>query len=285
MATYNGADYVVEQIKSIQNQTYSDFNIIISDDNSTDNTVEIITNMAKADSRIKININRGSSGVVGNFNNALNLVTADYIMFSDQDDYWLQDKIEMMLGILENNANNQPALAFSDLTVVDSNLNIISRSYYSSNKLNPMNNMDVRFLRWKSTCYGCTVIMNKKLLDLVGLVPDYASMHDHWFAYKSATLGAIYYNPSPTIMYRQHMNNVVGAHSNNIIDKIKRYKKTFSSIKKSVASASSIYKKETGESKVSAKSKLIFIQKNIMPFMHERCFYSVFFAIIWIIYG
>ena len=285
LASYNGEKFIKEQIQSILEQSHSNFNLIISDDNSVDGTVEIIKNIQKFDSRIKLIKNNGVKGVVGNFNNALRYSTATYIMFADQDDYWLENKVGKMLSLIMSNEGDKPALAFSDLEVVDENLVKIHESYYSENKLNPMNNTNNRYLLWKSTCYGCSVIINKRLLSVAGLVPEYASMHDHWYAYNASISGGVFYLPESTIKYRQHDNNVVGSHDTGIKSKILRINKTLKSIKRNVICTSKTVKKINNLNELSLKGKVIFVKNNIFPFIKERSAYCVFFIIFWIIYA
>ena len=98
MATYNGEKYLVEQLDSIINQTYRNWNLLIRDDNSTDKTLEIIQNYHKKDKRIKIlKDNKGNLGIVRNFEELLKSSESEFIMFSDQDDIWVENKLDMYL--------------------------------------------------------------------------------------------------------------------------------------------------------------------------------------------
>ncbi|MHB9334492.1 glycosyltransferase, partial [Fusobacterium polymorphum] len=101
MATYNGEKYVGEQIDSIIHQTYKNWKLLIRDDNSTDKTLEILKEYEKKDKRIKIiEDKKGNLGFVKNFEELLNNSKEDWVMFSDQDDYWLENKIEKYVAIL-----------------------------------------------------------------------------------------------------------------------------------------------------------------------------------------
>ena len=90
MATYNGEKYLREQIDSILNQTFKDFNLIICDDCSKDSTWQILEEYQKKDSRIKIIKNEKNLGYNKNFEKLLSFVKSDYFMLSDQDDFWLE---------------------------------------------------------------------------------------------------------------------------------------------------------------------------------------------------
>ena len=102
MATYNGEKYIREQIDSIISQTYSNWTLLIRDDVSKDDTVKIIKEYEKKDKRIKLlEDNKGNLGFVKNFEELLKNSSEDFIMFSDQDDYWLEDKIEKYINELK----------------------------------------------------------------------------------------------------------------------------------------------------------------------------------------
>jgi len=285
LAAYNGESYIREQIESILNQSHSNLELIISLDPSKDRTEEIILDIIETDSRVKLYKNKRGKGVINNFNNGLSLSKSDYIMFSDQDDYWLKNKVEEMLDLLMKHDVNKPLLAFSDLEIVDAKLNKINSSFYELNSLDPHNNMDKRFLSWKSTCYGCTIIMNRKLFDIAGYVPSDVSMHDHWYAYNAARYGIIFYHPKATIKYRQHDNNLVGSHDVSLKGRIRRVNKTLNHIKKSVNCTAELLKYSNDDFKNTFTSRLNFFRLNIYPFMKERLIYSILFSIFWVLYG
>ncbi|WP_228285999.1 glycosyltransferase, partial [Acinetobacter pollinis] len=97
MATYNGENYIREQIESIQKQNYEHWHLYISDDASTDGTVSIIKQMASDDSRIRLVSTDKQGGIIANFNKALSFSDANYIFLSDQDDIWMEDRLIKML--------------------------------------------------------------------------------------------------------------------------------------------------------------------------------------------
>ena len=141
IATFNGEKYITEQLDSILSS--EDFDsivnkIIISDDNSSDRTRDIISDYAKNYPCINLYLNDDKNGVVGNFSNALNISTADYIVLCDQDDFWKSEKLSILTnGIkkLEAGSNeNTPCLFFTDLEVVDETLRIIDNSFFHLTK-------------------------------------------------------------------------------------------------------------------------------------------------------
>ena len=245
MATYNGAPYILEQIESIQRQTYTNWNLYISDDGSTDNTVEIISNLVKNDTRIKIINRERQGGVVKNFNKALMATTAEYVVLSDQDDIWFDDRLEKLVHKIQELevTNNMSVLVFTDLELVDADAKTIAKSFYVSNGLKAEENMQKHNLLWRSTVYGCTTIMNRRLLDQSLPIPDYAQMHDQWLALNAKQENGLYYFDYKSLKYRQHANNVVGGSSNGFSSKLKNFRKNLNNIKTSVLKIKILLKK------------------------------------------
>ena len=100
MATYNGEKYLKEQIESILCNLNENDELVISDDGSTDNTKIIIENFQKNDKRIKL-FDGPKNGVKQNFNNAIEKCQGEYIFLADQDDVWLEGKVEKVLNVFE----------------------------------------------------------------------------------------------------------------------------------------------------------------------------------------
>ena len=118
MATYNGEKYLSEQIESIISQTYTEWNLLVRDDGSSDNTCVILTEYEKKDSRIKvIKDNKGNLGIVKNFEELLYNSNSEFIMFTDQDDVWKKDKIEIMMRYIDDSD-----LIISDAIITNENL-------------------------------------------------------------------------------------------------------------------------------------------------------------------
>lgn len=225
MATYNGEKYICEQIESILNQSYKDWVLFIRDDGSKDGTIKIIKKYVdnNPEKIFLIHDNRlcgGSSKK--NFADILNWINSkyefNYFMFSDQDDVWLEDKIKVCIERMkiEEFQNNEPILIHTDLKVVDENLNILGESFFEYRALNP-EKKEINELLVQNNITGCTMLWNKKLNDLINIEDEAIAMHDWWFSLTAATLGKIICIDQPTILYRQHGNNVVGATRVNTI--------------------------------------------------------------------
>lgn len=219
MATYNGAEFVAEQIKSILNQSYTQWHLTINDDCSTDGTYKILRDYEKkypdkiSVSQSKVN----SKNAKNNFFFMLHNTTADYIMFCDQDDCWLPDKIKLTLEAMrKNEENNVPVLVHTDLRVVDSSLNTVSESMFKAQKLNYKKNKPNNLVV-QNIVTGCTVMINKSLAQLLQHTPQAVEVHDWWIGVVASVFGKIIFINEPTILYRQHSLNVCGA--KNMSDK------------------------------------------------------------------
>lgn len=224
MATYNGEKYLTEQIESIINQTYQDWRLIIADDCSSDSTIKILEKYhAKYPNKISYYQNSKPSGSAkNNFLQLLGQAKSDYVMFSDQDDVWLDDKIEKSIKkikeIEEGVETNKAILCFSDLTVVDNKLNIISYKMSNFQSLN-MSRFEFKDLMIQNIVTGCTMIINRALIKKIKLPIDNNKiiMHDWWIALIASRFGTIGYIDNSYILYRQHNNNSVGAKKINSI--------------------------------------------------------------------
>jgi len=211
LATYNGEKYIKEQLESILNQTYANFNLLISDDKSTDNTVEILKEYEKKDNRIKVFTQETNLGYIKNFEFLLKQVTSEYYMLSDQDDVWHKDKVSKSYDKL---TKENLDLVFCDLEVVDKDLNTIHNSMFRFLKIDKRIKKydDYRLIYLDNCVTGCTIISRKKFLDLILPLPSTTKylVHDYWIALVISMHGKFSYIDEPLIKYRQHGNNEIG---------------------------------------------------------------------------
>lgn len=219
MATYNGERYLSQQIDSILNQTWKNWVLFIRDDHSRDRTPEIIRQYASAypDKIVQIDDPSLCGGSAEkNFSAILSWVSRNdsfpYYMFSDQDDVWLDCKIEKSLSVMKCNegSGDTPVLVHTDLKVVDQDLKVLSESFFSYRALNP-DVTDLRHLLIQNNVTGCTMLWNKALNDLIDISSEAVAMHDWWITLSACAFGRIICVAEPTILYRQHGSNVVGA--------------------------------------------------------------------------
>jgi glycosyltransferase involved in cell wall biosynthesis len=217
MAAYNGGQYLSEQIKSVLGQSCKAWQLIIRDDGSTDNSLDVINEYIRLyPENIRLITDRdGRIGTSQNFLRLLGYADTDYIMFCDQDDVWLPDKIAITLNKMkaceEIRGRNIPVLIHTDLKVVDKHLDIISDSLWQYQHLDPKKGLHLNRLLVQNVITGCTVMINKALKDKIKSVPQHALIYDWWISLVAAALGTIDYVPTATALYRQHDNNEIGA--------------------------------------------------------------------------
>ena len=127
LATYNGAAYIREQIDSILQQTVADWHLLVHDDGSTDGTVDIVREYVQTDKRIRL-VEDGERhlGVAKNFLHLLKYSTAEYAMFCDQDDIWIDNKVEVMLGVIADKDNTRPQAVFSNAYLWNAEQGVLS---------------------------------------------------------------------------------------------------------------------------------------------------------------
>ncbi len=230
LATYNGEKYINEQIRSIINQTHKNWRLFIRDDASTDNTLAIVKQIVKQnkDRIFLVEDKPGNLGSAQNFNALMPYANnADYIMYCDQDDVWMQNKIEITLNKmieLENqHRKSTPLLVYTNFTYVDDNLDIIpSKKRFSATRLNQLK---FSHIITQNPAYGCTMMLNNALLKTIAKIPTEAENHDYWTSLVASAFGRIFYLPVSTILYRQHGKNISGSHDNNHF--VKRFKRIF----------------------------------------------------------
>lgn len=235
LTTYKGEKYLSEQIDSILSQTISDWKLLIRDDGSTDQTRKIISQYVEyyPDKIIHIIDTDKNLGVTHNFERLMEHSTSPYLMFCDQDDIWLPDKIEKSLlkiqEMEEQYGATTPLLVYTDLAVYDEDGNKIADSFWKYQGGNPAVPLDPAKALVQNNATGNTFIFNHVLREQALPFSTKAVMHDWWVALTALYLGKIDYLTAQTILYRQHNRNVSGIKGKNIlpmIRKLPRYCKT-----------------------------------------------------------
>ena len=201
MATYNGERYLSEQIESIISQTYTEWNLLVRDDGSSDNTCVILTEYEKKDSRVKIiKDNKGNLGIVKNFEELLHNSKSEFIMFSDQDDVWKKDKIEIMMKYIEDSD-----LIISDAVITNENLELQCDSLFSV--VNSRNGIIKNII--KNTYYGCCMLLKKRVLDKVLPIPENKEIgHDLWVGLISEKYYKVKFINEKLLYFRRHSSNI-----------------------------------------------------------------------------
>ncbi|MBR4195984.1 MAG: glycosyltransferase family 2 protein [Synergistaceae bacterium] len=213
MASYNGERYIAEQIDSILAQTFTDWRLLIRDDGSGDNTPAIIEAYAeKYPGKIQvIHDNATCRSATRNFFELLRHAEADYVMFCDQDDYWLPYKIQITYDYMrkaESENSGRPVMVFTGLQVVDAEL----RSMDQLMSLNfSENTYTFRELLPCNCAAGCTQMLNRQCYAGMGGFHEGIRYHDWWTSLYAAAFGVVVRVPMALILYRQHGDNAVSA--------------------------------------------------------------------------
>lgn len=231
MATYNGAKYLREQIDSIINQSFRDWTLYIQDDGSNDETISIIIDYTKTDSRIHlVDIGLSHQGAGQNFMSLLNMIESKYYMFCDQDDVWFPNKISDSLKRMQEEEvlhPDQPIIVHTDRSHTNSELKVILKSEFNprnlsitkiQRKIELLKNPNI--LRIYTIVGGCTMMINHKVKEIVfpfiGL-----RVHDSICAMAVANAGGcISTILEPTMYYRLHGNNTCGVSSSKLLPKV-----------------------------------------------------------------
>ena len=213
LATYNGKKYIKEQLDSIINQTMKPDEIVIRDDLSTDGTFEFILEYSKKNENIKWNIkqNEINLGYKKNFYNSIISCSGDYIFLSDQDDIWIENKIEIMMNEKKKN----------DILLLMSNL----QSFYQDDCKNVVKQewLGIKRLKKKfniNHCVntprpGCTFCITKELVQLYKQNIDFLIPHDNLLWHIASLNKRVYNLNKITIKYRRHSSNVSNNKKNN----------------------------------------------------------------------
>ena len=220
LASFNGADFLREQLESLIAQTESQWNLLIRDDGSTDDTLETTQDYSNKDRRIQLLPGDGAAAgsALGNFAILLEAafeLGAEYIFCCDQDDVWEPDKLELVLARLKQleGEGGRPCLVHHDLVVVNEALEPLADSFVELMKLQPGDQHDPQRLISHNEVTGCAMACNRALLEIALPVSGQAVMHDWWFAMCAGFFGQLVFMPEKLVKYRQHGKNTIGAKS------------------------------------------------------------------------
>lgn len=215
LASYNGEKYIKEQINSILSQLKQDDELIISDDGSSDKTIAVVNDIV--DPRVKLINNLGERGYTRNFENALKEAQGDIIFLSDQDDVWVDHKVETMLKQLESSD-----MVISNAMIVDEQLNVLNHSHFDLHKVRKgfWNN----FL--KTRYIGACMAFKRNVLTKALPFPKYQEYcaHDYWLAIIGEAYFKVEIVDKPLLFYRRHDKN---ASSGGEISRNSFFKKVF----------------------------------------------------------
>lgn len=211
IATYNGENYIRQQLMSILPQLSEDDEIVISDDHSKDRTNEVISSVNDPRIRLfthdvtieaKFTIDRSTY----NFANALSHARGDIIFLCDQDDYWLPEKVQTMVSLLASSD-----LVMSDCLIGDETLNTTGQVY---SDIRPFRTGTLtNFL--KSHYLGCCMAFKREVYQKALPFPKHGVAHDLWIGLTAERYFKIKYTKQPLMIYRRHSNTVTASGKTN----------------------------------------------------------------------
>ncbi len=211
LCSYNGSQYIRQQIDSIINQTETEWTVFVSDDGSTDGTLDILRSYQdKLGSERFVIFNGPGKGFAWNFLSLLEKSgdNFDYYAFCDQDDEWMPNKLTMSVSILSGYDCNTPSVYCGRTSLVDENCLHLGESPLFSKPPSFKNALI------QSIAGGNTMVLNRAARNIINKTPGDVEIisHDWWiYIVITAVGGNIFYDPKPSISYRQHTNNIVGS--------------------------------------------------------------------------
>ena len=220
ISTYNGEKYIKEQLDSILNQTYKNIDIVIRDDGSKDLTIDIIKEYQKKNKNIFLT--EGSNiGFIKSFFQLLENSNADYYAFCDQDDIWIDNKIELAVMLLNSVDNTLPNLVFGNSDYYDENMNFIGKGE------------EHRTFSFKNSLYECvsqgmTMTINQVAKQIIiDNIPEKCLFHDWWTYMICSGQGNVLYNDLTVVKYRRFEKNATAEGQNILKVFLWRIKKLF----------------------------------------------------------
>lgn len=207
MATYNGGSFVKAQLDSFASQLLRPDELVVTDDGSTDETVDVIRQFARtAPFPVRLEINPVNLGYAQNFNRAMSLCSGDLIFLSDQDDVWLDTKIAQIVRLAQDN----PRLGcfMNDAILTDAVLHSAGMTKWGQIRAAGM--PDSAFVM------GCCAAFRRPLMDLLLPIPSGSRSHDNWLIELAEMLGLVLRTREPLQLYRRHETNASDFHVNNL---------------------------------------------------------------------
>jgi glycosyltransferase involved in cell wall biosynthesis len=213
LATYKpNIDYFIKLLISLNNQTYSNINIVVRDDSVFKDQYKLVVELLQTYvTKIKYTVYKNDYNIGSNltFEHLTKDSTGDYIAYCDQDDIWDYQKIEKLVQNIEIENN---VLSYSDLSIIDKNDKLLANSFKDIHyRLNHLKGSQLfkYFLR-RNCVTGCTMLIKSSVARNAIPFSKYY-VHDHWLALFASSVGQIGYIPEPLVLYRLHGDNQIGA--------------------------------------------------------------------------
>lgn len=215
MATYNGECYLRKQLDSIYAQTYKNIEVIVCDDCSSDSTVAMLEEYKKTQG-LQYFVNVNNRGYLKNFERVLGLCRGGYIALADQDDIWMPNKIERLIGAISGYT-----MVYSDASYIDQKDNIIAKSVrkYASHPV--VSGKPFKILAFHSFIIGCTLMLKRELLLTALPFPEGEKFHDRWLSLIACKLDGVVFLDEQLVLYRKHAGNTIGlSKASHLFDKL-----------------------------------------------------------------
>lgn len=218
MCTYNGEQYVRDQLDSIASQTRPPDEVVVIDDSSTDDTLRLVRQWAsEVDFPVRLHVNHPNLGSIKNFERAMSLCQGDIIALSDQDDVWYPEKLAREAELLDDRP--EVGLVFADAEVVDNELRPLGYRMWQSCRFSEKEQRLMRegraleVLLRRNVVMGATMAFRSAFRPLVLPIPQSKfDLHDYWITFLIAAVADIAFIPTPLVKYRQSHEQQVGAH-------------------------------------------------------------------------
>lgn len=270
LSAYNGEKYIQEQLESILSQTYKNIEIVVRDDGSKDNTIQIVEQYINKGKNIRL-IKGKNLGFVKSFFELLKLVEADYYAYCDQDDIWKKDKIERAYLGLSKLDDTKPNLFFSNSDYYDMEMNFVAHG--EKEKVYNFRNSLV-----ECVTQGMAMCINKKARDMiVKNIPEKCTFHDQWTYMLCSAFGELYYDDKSLVKYRRHTKAVTAEGKSFIELQIWRIKKIlFGNMLKTIKEQIKEFYKIYGEELKEEDKKIIKLfvnEKYSFTNSIKKCFY------------
>lgn len=202
LATYNGERFIEEFLESLVGQEQVNIHLIVSDDGSTDSTLEIVKRHQSKFKKVTF-LDGPRTGPMRNFFHLLRNSNGKFVALADQDDIWSKDHLIKSINRIKG--SKIPAMTYS--SVVQFGDERKKTEVWPSNYAGPK----FPAIIFENTARGCTIVVNAQARQLINIrEPNNAIMHDWWILLLIQLYGEVFFEPEPEIHYRLHSNNFVG---------------------------------------------------------------------------
>lgn len=219
LATYNGSRFLREQLDSILSQSLTDFEVVVCDDCSTDDTVKILHEYAVKDARLNIHENITNLGFKKNFEHILSLCKGEFIAFCDQDDIWKPNHLE----ILYNNVENNDCIGANSLIIDENGIsqNKTLLEYWPIHRMPKSNAELFQHELYSNIIQGTASLIRSSLVKKALPIPESIKYHDYWLALVAGCNNKCLYIQDVVLKYRRHSNNASDYQKFSVFNAIK----------------------------------------------------------------